>query len=216
MELDPTEFNDFLNDIGQDVLWRRASICPCRDLISGAPRQGCPLCGARGVIWDQAVPAVVGLTSMRVKREWASFGTWESGDVAMSIPSDSPLYACGEKDRVVMSDSSEPFQSVLVRDEQDQVRYPIVSIDRAFWLDPTGATIVEGPIPAFSDVGAIVWDEGSGPPIGTEYSLRGRKHQEYYMVDDLPQDRAHFHGNALPRVVHMRRFDLFGRVAGDS
>ena len=112
MELDPAAFDAFLSDIGQDVVWRRASMCPCRDIHSGSPRQGCPLCGARGVIWDPPVAAVTGVTSMRVKREFAAFGLWESGDEVLTIPSDSPLYACGEKDRVVMVNSSQPFQAV--------------------------------------------------------------------------------------------------------
>jgi hypothetical protein len=212
VELDPDAFNAFLGGVGQDVLWRRASMCPCRDPITGSPRQGCPVCGNRGVIWDDPVTATVGVTSMRVKREWAAFGLWESGDEILTIPSDSPLYACGERDRVVMIDSSEPFQAVLMKGTNDRLLYPVVEIDRAFCV--AAGAVVDLALPAVQEDGTVVWAAGEGPDAGVQYSLRGRKHQEYYMLQEIPKDRAHFHGAHLPRLCQFRRFDLFGRVAG--
>jgi hypothetical protein len=215
VQLDPAAFNGFLNAIGQSILWRRASLCPCVDLNDGAARPGCPLCHALGVTWEAPVAATTGVTSMRVKREWAAFGLWESGDEVLTIPSDSPFYACGEKDRVVMTNSSEPFQSILVRGGGETVRFPIISIDKAYWLAPDGVTICTAGVPVV-DGYQVSWPDDVGPPVGVQYSLRGRKRQEYYLLNELPQDRAHFHGLALPRLVHLRRFDLFGRVASNN
>ncbi len=218
MQLEPGAFNAFLSDIGQDVLWRRASLCPCRDPHSGSPKPGCPMCGgARGVIWDPPVAAVTGVTSVRIKREFAAFGLWESGDEVLTIPNISPLYGCGEKDRVVMVNSSEPFQAVLTRGKAlERLLYPVISVETAFWLNPTGDAFVYGPVPTVPDYGVPTWSDGAGPPVGTQYSLRGRRQQEYYMVAELPQERAHFHGLQLPRLCHFRRYDLFGRVADAS
>ncbi len=210
MQLDPRAFNAFFGRIGQDVLWRRADRCPCVDPHSGASRPSCPLCNAQGTIWAPPEPATTAVTGMSTKREFAAFGTWESGDEILSIPSDSPLYACGERDRVLMIDSTEPFQAVLIRGETDRLLFTSlgIEIDRAFWIAPGGAEIIEGPIPTVDDSGTIVWQVDAGPPEGGQFSLRGRRHQEYYMVADLPKERAHFHGLPLPRLCQFRKFDL--------
>ncbi len=158
---------------------------------------------------------------MRVKREWATFAAWESGDEILTIPGDSPLYACGEKDRVVMTNSSEPFQDILMRPITGSTRptrfatrlpFPVESIDRAYWLSDDQSKIIDGPIPTVDADGNVAWPENAGPPLGAQYSLRGRKHQEYYMFADLPWDRSHQHGAALPRNVQFRRFSLFGQA----
>ena len=185
MDLDPDAFNAFIDDMGQDVLWRQAAKCPCRNPESGAPTPGCPLCGGtRGVIWAAAVAATVGVTSMRVKREYAAFGLWESGDEVLTLPSDSPVYACGESDRVVMVNSSEPFQAILTRGNEDQLSYPVISIDQAFWRNAAGNALVDamdngGEMPTVAADGTVTWAVGQGPGSGVQFSLRGRKHQEY-------------------------------------
>ena len=92
----------------------------------------------------------------------------------------------------------------------------MLSVDSAFWLNPAGTQIITGAAPTVDDYSSPVWLDSEGPPDGTQYSLRGRKQQEYYMVGELPQDRAHFHGNALPRLVHLRSYELFGRVLSAS
>ncbi|MCK7579808.1 MAG: hypothetical protein MZV65_31715 [Chromatiales bacterium] len=44
------------------------------------------------------------------------------------------------------------------------------------------------------------------------YTLAGRAYPEYFCYGDFPQDRAHHHGEPLPRKVVLRKFDLFGRT----
>ena len=56
--------------------------------------------------------------------------------------------------------------------------------------------------------GFIFVDE---PPDGTQYSVTGREMPEYYVWGDFPSDRSHQGGDALPRRVVLRRFDLYGR-----
>jgi hypothetical protein len=149
---------------------------------------------------------------MQVLRQWAAFGQWEAGTIAFSIPEDSPFYACGENDRVVMLDSSEPFRAIYVRNGTDTLNYQITVIDRVFWLDPVTQKIIEGSIPNVSDDGWLDWSGiTGGPPDGIEYTIRGRKRPEYYIFQDLPQDRAHFGGARLPRRVAAKRFDIAGR-----
>lgn len=146
---------------------------------------------------------------MKVQREWAQFGLWESGDVVLTIPSDSPLYAMGPFDRVVFTDASEPFSMSLVRGDNDVLRLPVVTIDRVFWLNGSGA-IVEGGIPLVSSAGVMTWTAGE-PSVGVQYSVTGRQRPEYFMFQEMPSDRAFHSGAALPRRVTLRKYDLYGR-----
>jgi len=212
MQLSPAAFNGLLGEMGQAVAWRKAYACPCRDDDTGAARQGCPVCDARGQFWD-VVPteAWTGLAGMRVNREWAAYGLWESGDVVFTIPSDSPLYAAAEFDRVVMSNSSEAFSVPRRRGAANEtLTFPVVQIDRAFWI--ADGAVVDGDLPVIADDGTIDWSgAATAPDAGVQYSISGRKRQEYFIFRDLVQDRAHFYGLALPRKVVARKFDLFGR-----
>jgi len=212
VKLNPGAFNRLLGGaggLGQAVTWRRASLCPCRNAYSGAAEQGCPLCAGKGSLWAVPIPAWTGLAGMRATREWQAFGEFKGGDVVFTIPSDSPLYAAGETDRVVMTQSSEAFDQVLTRGAGDQLRFPVQEVTECFWRDPTTKARVDGAAPKVAADGTLTWTSGA-PPAGTQYSISGRRRPEYYVFRDLVQDRAHHFGRALPRKVVMRRFELFG------
>lgn len=209
MHLLPAEFNAFFNDFGQRVSWRKAYDCPCVDPHSGAAQAGCPVCGAKGKIWDEPVDGVLALSGQKVQQKWAAFGLYESGDVVVSIPSDSPLYGAGQYDRVVLLDTTRPFSTHLIRGEIDRLRIPNAVCDRCFWI--VDGAIVEGAPPAVDAANALSWTEAPAPPDGMTYSLSGRGNPEYYVLSDYPQDRAHFGGRELPRKVVLRLMDLFGR-----
>lgn len=82
------------------------SACPCRDPYSGAAQPGCPHCAGKGRIWGTAQAGHVGLTGMQRQRQWAQMSLYETGDVVVTLASDSPIYALGETDRVLFTDSS--------------------------------------------------------------------------------------------------------------
>ena len=198
--------------MGQDMSWSRASFCPCRDPNSGGARAGCPVCRSRGVIWDAAVPCRAGLSGMKVQKEWERFGQYEAGDVVVSVGSDMPMYAAGENDRIVFTQSSESFDVVLSHDGTDKLPYRIITCDLCFWLAPDRTTLVHGGIPLQDATGLLTWPAGQGePPAGVQYTLRGRRRPEYFLFKELAQDRSHFGGLALPRRCALRKFDLFGR-----
>jgi hypothetical protein len=195
--------------LGQHVTWQKSFLCPCRSPTSGAAQQGCPVCAGRGVAWDGPVPAWTGLAGMKIAREWALFGEWMSGDLVVTIPSDSPLYAVGENDRVNFTDSSEPFSSVLMGGV-DVLAFPATVIDRVVWRDQITRQIVPGGIPSEAANGTLTWTSGA-PPAGVQYSISGRRIPQYFMFKELVQDRHHSGGLALPRRSALRRWDLFGR-----
>lgn len=212
MRLSPDAFNAHLAHLGQDVTWRRAYRCPCRNSDSGASRSDCPVCGGIGTTWSDPVAGVVGISGQKVQRMWADFGMWQNGDVVLTIPSNTPVYAIGEFDRVLMADSSAPFSYTFVHDGTDQITVPVVEIDRVFWLSVGGDSIVEGGIPIVGIDGTLTWTAGE-PPANQQYSITGRRRPEFFVYGDFPQDRAHHSGAALPRRVVLRLFDLFGRNA---
>lgn len=225
MKLSPARFNAHLRHMGQDVLWRRAFACPCRDPDSGAARQGCPHCLSKGKSWTANVPAYVGLTGMQRQRQWAQMGLYEAGDVVVSLPSDSPIYALGETDRVAFTDSSDAFSINLTRGQNDALLpWTALQFDRLYWIDPDTDTTIEGALPLLDPVThsalALSWaipdpllpePDLLEPPAGMQYSLTGRKLPEFFVWGDLVQTRHHHGGFALPRHVVLRRFDLFGK-----
>lgn len=211
--LDPAKFNALLAadgiGLGQKVTWARAFACPCRSPTSGAAEQGCPVCQGRGVAWDQPIAAWTGLAGMKIAREWAMFGEWESGDVVVTIPSDSPLYGAGENDRVTFINSTEAFSSILMGGV-DHLPFQATEINRLVWRDPVTKALTVGGIPSEAPDGTLTWTSGA-PPAGVQYSISGRRNPEYWLFKDLVQDRHHHAGRALPRRVALRRFDLFGK-----
>lgn len=211
--LNPTRFNALLSNtlpgLGQNCTWERGFLCPCRSQTSGAAQQGCPVCFGKGVVWDPPVAAWTGLAGMKIMRAWAMTTEFQQGDVVVTIPSDSPLYAAGENDRVVFTDSTETFSSILMGGV-DVLPFQASVIERVAWKDPTTHQLVQGGIPSQATNGSLTWG-GGAPPTGLQYSISGRRHQIYWVFQELVQDRAHHAGLALPRRVALRAWDLFGR-----
>jgi hypothetical protein len=211
MKLQPGAFNAFLNGIGQQFLWRRAYACPCINPNSGASKPSCPLCGGKGRQWDTGLTGTAGVPNASPRRVFAQFGQYEPGDAMLTIGSDSPLYAMGQFDRIVSKNSAQSFSESLTGGQNDKLYWSsILQIERVFWLDPTGTTVIPGGIPTVNADGSLTWSTGA-PPAGTVYSITGEKYDEWFCYGDLPSNRNEHSGAALPRKAHLRRFDLFGR-----
>lgn len=209
MQLDPASFNAFLNEIGQDLSWRKSFVCPCVTPSNNAPSLNCPHCAGKGFMWNAAIKGVAGVPSQSVQREFAKLGQWETGDMLLSVPSDSPLYDMGERDRVQMLNGDDPFSINLRHGFNDKLPWPMKQIQRVFWI--VGAAIVEGSIPTQQTDGTLLFGVTGAPPSGATYSVSGKKYSEFFVFRDFATDRGHFHGKKLPLKVQLRRFDLFGR-----
>ena len=208
MRLSSVAFNRMLNQMGQSFSWRQSYACPCVNKNSGQANPKCPHCGGKGRLWGKAVVGDAGIVSRSKMREFAAFGVWDQDDIMLSIPSDSPLYAMGQFDRVAALHRSEPFSLNLIRGLNDEVKFPVLSVERAFYLE--GDQIRDLALPTVNPDGTMNWDGGL-PPAGVTYSLSGRRTPEYFCYQELPTDRPLHFGERLPRRVALRRFDLFGR-----
>jgi hypothetical protein len=211
MQLSPSKFNSFLAGIGQQYTWRKSYACPCTDPHSGAPKPSCPICFGKGRQWLAGVNGVAGMTGMSTQRAWAQFGLYESGDVVVSIGSDSPMYTMGQYDRVTALNATNQFSVVLTHGAQVEALVMTVnSIDRVFWLTTDGTAVVEGGIPVVNSDGTLTW-AGGAPPANTKYTVSGSKFLDYFCFGDFPSNRNEHSGAPLPKRVVLRDFDLFRR-----
>lgn len=208
MRLSPEKFNALLGEMGQSFIWSKAYACPCINPNSGQPKTNCLVCHGIGRFWDSPITGTAGVVGRDVMKKMSGFGLWDAGDIMLSIPSDSPLYALGMYDKVAALNRTEPFSMNFVAGINDILRFRPQSIDRVTWLD-SSQNLIEGTIPEINADGTLLW-EGVQPPSKATYSMTGRRYPDYFCYDELPLDRAHFHGDPLPRRVVVRRFELYG------
>lgn len=213
MRLNPARFNRHLKNIGQQVAWRRSYACACVDLVSGAPDPKHALCGGKGRLWDAPIETVCGVAKQEVNPEQAALGVYDTGDMTMTVGSDSPMWAhAGRYDRIILLNSTDVFSQPFQRGAPtERLIFAVKEISRCFWLGPDKQTIVEGGIPVIGTDGRPTWPDGGEPPLGAKYSLTGQRFDEYFIIDHLPSDRNEHSGSALPKRVSLRKWDLFGR-----
>lgn len=211
MQLNPAGFNKLLNNLGEWFAWRQSFACPCVNPNSGAPLAGCPHCFGKGRAWV-ATPtrARAGVASSSTQLKWAQMGMWVSGDMVLSIPEDSPLYDISQFDRVAPETNAQDFSMPLVRGAtKERVNGPVLSVSRVFWYD--GQDTVEGGIPIVAADGTLTWPNGGEPPQGKTYSISGQRTSEYFCFGAFANDRFKHAGARLPKLMVLRKFDLFGR-----
>jgi hypothetical protein len=213
MRFKAAAFDRHLENIGQQLQWRRSFACACVNPQSGAPDPKHALCSGKGRIWDAPVSTVAGVASQKVQMQWAQMGLWEAGDMVLSIPQSSPMWDAGPYDRVTSINASDVFSQPLVRGHPaERLNFKVASVTRCFWLHPITRAVVDGGIPVIGVDGRPSWPGGvSEPPPGASYSLTGTKHPEYFVWGDFPSDRNQHSGMRLPKRVVVRNFDLFSR-----
>lgn len=213
MRLNPAAFNRHLASIGQQVVWRKSYACTCVNPATGNPDPKHALCLGKGRLWDRGLETVVGIVRQDTLAEWVQSGLYESGDMVLSVPSSSPMWAdAGQYDRLVLLNSDDVFSQPLVRGHPaERLVFNPKSIDRVFWLAPDKVTIVDGGIPVWDASGNLSWPNGGAPATGTTYSVTGKKFSEYWIWGRFPSDRNEHSGAALPKRLVARTWDLFGR-----
>ncbi len=211
MQLNPAAFNRLIAAEGQQFEWRRGHACPCVNPATGSPSPRCQTCFGFGRFWDPPVLGVAGVGSRDVMAPFAQFGNWDSGDIILSVGSDSPIYEVGMMDRVAAINRTEPFSVNVIPGANSLSRYRLQSIESAYWAMPAGVVSPLAPLPTVDATGAVVYDPAATPPAGSTVSLTGRRYPEFFVYLDIPLDRPHQSGADLPRRVLLRRFDLFGR-----
>ena len=214
MRLNPGAFSAFLSgNIGQLMLWRSNTICPCVNSFSNSANPKCPKCAGKGRIWAAPVEARAGMTRQQIDVNLSQQVNWEMGDATLTVDESSPMYDAGQFDRITLLNSTDRFSLVLVRGQPaERLFMKVDKIDDVFWYtgqDGQG-TRVQGGIPVVADDGTLTWASGA-PPVGKEYAITGTRFAEYFLYLNLPSDRAEHFGARLPKLMRARRFELFGR-----
>ena len=212
MRFNEAWFNKHLNGMGQTVLWRRSYSCPCINPSSSASDPTCPNCRGKGHTFDAPIEAVVAPASQKTQSEWAKLGLWVDGDIVVTLPASSTMYAdAGDGDRVTMLNATDKFNVILTHGAPSEVLlFKPVQIDRVFWRHPQTKALIDGGIPVVSDTGQLTWTAGE-PPLGASYSMSGRRYSEYHLFNGFPSNRNMHHGAKLPKRVVMRKYDLAQR-----
>lgn len=213
MRFRPSHFDRFIDSIGQDVEWRHSYACACVNPETGSPDHKHALCKGKGRIWDPPVLTVAGVPSQNTTLKLITAGLWQNGDMTLTLPRSSPMWAsAGVFDRVTLLNSTDPFSMPMKRGApSERLLFKVSSLERVFWLHPTTREPVEGSLPTVDADGHLIWGPDGAPPPGVAYSLTGQMYSEYFIFDHLPSDRNQHHGVQLPKKVQLRRWDLFGR-----
>lgn len=214
MRLNPAAFNAFLSgNIGQSLLWRPNTMCPCFSRASNSPSPKCPRCGGKGRLWAAAVPAKAGVTRQQIDAKLSQQVNWEMGDAMLTVDESTPLYEAGQYDRITLLNSTDRFSTVLTRGAPSERLFALVEkLERVYWYTGVNGAgdLVEGGLPVVEEDGALTWGAGA-PPAGKEYSITGTRWPEYFIYLQLPSDRGEHFGARLPKRMLARRFDAFGR-----
>lgn len=214
MRLSPLKLDAHLNRKAQPMIWRRASLCPCRTKHTAGADSDCPTCNGLGTFWDRGRATAAAVVGAKAARGYADFARWEDGDVMLSVPGDSALWAAGEHDRVTFTKGEIPFQIMARRDGFSRLNFAVAKLERCFWLSPGTRQVVEASLPKPDATGLLTWpDPDRAPDPGEQFTLMGTKRPEYFLFKDLPVSRAHFDGLRLPKRMLLRRFDLWATAA---
>lgn len=213
MRFNPAAFDRHLNNIGQQLAWRRSYACACVNPASGAPDPKHALCAGKGRIWDGPINTVAGVARQETNMEWVKAGLWEDGDMTLSIPQNSPMWEAGQFDRITMLNATDTFSQPMTRGAPtEKFLFTPIKIDRVFWLHPQTRVPVDGDKPAVGADGVPRWGVGAvEPPPGVTYSVTGTRYDEYFVYKSLASDRNQHSGMRLPKRLVARKFDLFGR-----
>jgi hypothetical protein len=213
MRFNQQHFNRFLNNIGQDVVWRKSFGCACKNPTSGMPDTKCKVCVGKGVFWPGSpVATIVALASQNTQAKWSNNVRATVGDIVVTIPEVSPMWLAGQFDRMVMENGEDRFSYPLMRGaHNEKMFFQILSIERVFSVVPATGVITDYPIPTIGNEGQVIWPTGTGPAAGVTYSITGRMRSEYFIYESFPMNSNSHQGMRLPRKVVMRRFDLWGR-----
>ncbi len=213
MRFNPDKFDRHLENIGQNVQWRRSYSCICLNPDSGAPNPRHARCGGKGRIWADPIDTKIGISRQDTNDNLAALGHWDSGDMLASIPRSSVMWAgSGMFDRVTMKNSTDIFSQPMQHGSpMERLIFAVKSISRVFWED-SSEQLVEGAIPVVADDGTLSWPGGIGePPPASKYAITGEKYSEYYVYGHFPSDRNEHAGMELPKRCTLRKFDLFNR-----
>jgi hypothetical protein len=212
---DAAAFDAELNAHGAPARWRKARLCPCLNLLTGAPDPNCPYCRTYpGLLWDDAGELRVLAPARRRQDLYDQNGHLLKGMVTLTFPS---TVLPAHLDQIELS------AAVMVVNNERHVRGEIDpagrSTERLRLPTPLDVeyceAIVAGVLTQYvlntdfglSDTNALQWAAGdAGPPPGTLYTIRYTARPVYICWSPESRDE---NGSKQPYRCIAQRLDYF-------
>lgn len=210
--LDPGRFDDLIDRLGMQVLYRPATRCACYRFESGVPDPACTICFALGLVWTEPETIMVFGPNRKPTRRPDMIGEYEVGDVFFTFKSG---FIPTDGARLTLPNSPLVIDDILTRGKEDRVMYPTAhNLTLAWYVErdpPTGFPYVNvrrDLVPGtdvFLDpvTKRVTYASPDRPPDGTRVLVQIDTLTEYIVAE--PQDRIS--GNVLmPYRVLCKRY----------
>jgi hypothetical protein len=155
--------------------------------------------------------------SITKTRELADRGMVVAGSMDISVPryyddltTPNPAWQAAEHDRFAFPDLKHRHQARLQRGRNERLTYALVRDIRDVRAIVDGALAHYDPAASITvnAAGTVTWVAPDALPAGTPYVVDYIAAPEYYVWQELPQQR-HIDGHDLPRRVSLRLFEQY-------
>lgn len=193
-----------IQTMGDNVLWRKSTVCPNRMLVKQNHDLNCKLCDGRGFLFDAGTEIKAGFTSISVKQMWQTWGRFDVGTVMVTTPNANKL---SWWDKLEHLDATIRYSEIIQRPTyglEDKLKY--VAIDVARLVDSLGKDYecgVDFTIPN----GKVLWAAGLAPANESFYSISYTCHP-HYIVLELPHQIRQKQATTGGRAVEAQDFPV--------
>jgi uncharacterized protein YbaR (Trm112 family) len=220
--LDPAEFAALIAEFGEvPYRWYR-DVGPCPNahndaVLGGGAQMGttalaCPICkGTTRIVREMEVP-LAGRALGRLLLQQAQIGRTrapielEGGEIICTYIEDD--YPLADGDRLVLSSRISDFSELRRRGEgaDDRLRHsPVASILNVYLPPPTGE--LSGGFGVSDDATGVFWGT-TGPPAGTQYTIRYRYYATFQVAAGSHHRRVRAKdGSSFPSRCVLQKFE---------
>lgn len=197
-EFHTEEFIRAISQHGQEVIWRKALICPCYLAAEQQASPDCERCGASGYFYVDPIGIRALMMSADMKTKlYEKMGTWASGQCSITVD---PQFRLGFRDSLELRDALMSFDEVIFKANRrgirsklpagsfDTARYRIVNVVFAQYLTgETLHTLESGKHYSVTKDGWLEWTKAANKllPAKSVITLRYEFHPTY-VVDSYP------------------------------
>mgnify|MGYP001559718773 FL=1 len=211
--IDATLFDAELDTHGAPAAWRKARLCPCLDLTTGAPDPNCPYCVAYpGVLWGEPSALRVFAPARRRQDLYDQNGLLLKGIVTFTFQS---TVVPGHLDQIELTPAVVVVNERHVRGQADPQarsteRFRFPSVLEIEFCESIVAGVLEqyalGVDFSVDASNAMVWTASAGPPAATLYTVRYTARPVYICWSPESRDE---NGDRQPYRCMAQRLDFF-------
>lgn len=184
VDLQPEQFEAFVNEKGYRLSHSRAMLCACQDPQSRQYDPTCPLCDKGYQYWG--VEEIRGyMSGVTAERQFSESGGFFLGTAQLTVPGNIRI---GYRDRIVHLDSTISYNELMQRGaptETDKIRFPALEVERVVQVVNKTNVFYKKGIDFTVSNRVITWASGKGPAEGGFYSISYVCHPSWLVVSYL-------------------------------